>query len=131
KRKPSFRRAHRGSRPESRRSARQSPCMLRVAGHAERLEVVEMMGAAQGGVTAFAGFTVVDLQAVLDPGRAPGAQSGPAAGRALRRGMAAAHAAPAVALLGGPPRHRPPMVAPEIVRAGLSAPAPAPGGKNG
>ena len=92
--------------------------MLSVARHAERLEVVQVMGTAQGGVPALTSYTVVNFKAVLAARRAPGAEPGTAAGRTLGGNMAAADAAPSVTTFSRPARYGPPVIAPEVVAAG-------------
>ena len=105
--------------------------MLGVAWHAESLEVVQMMEATQRGVSTLAGHTMVDLKTVLAAPRAPGAERGSVAGRTLDGNVAAANAAPTVTTLSRLARHRPPVIAPEVVAASRGAPTPSSARKRG
>src|SRR5580704_12850379 len=91
--------------------------MFPVARDAQRLEVREMMGAAERAVLTEARNQVVDLQMIR-----PALFSG----HLLRRDVAAAHAAVLVAPLRRAPGLRPPVVVPKHGRAAVLAPGPAP-----
>lgn len=104
--------------------------MLLMAGHAERLQIVEVMRARELGVFAGARHDVVDLEPSDSLRCSPGAHRGEIAavrrmlrsGRPLRSGRTAASAAIAIAPFDGAARHRPPVIGPERLTTPVAAP---------
>jgi hypothetical protein len=106
-----------------------------VTGDTQRLEVVEVVHAAQRAVRSQSRLAMVDLEPVR---RLPGTPRPhrvfvrslarePDSRRALRRDVTAPAAAVFVAPLGGAPRLRPPVVVPKCVAAAVAAPGAAAG----
>jgi hypothetical protein len=134
-REVSERRRDRGNRaPRPRGGGR-----FAMARHAQRLEIFQVVQAAQGAVRPKRGLEVVDLEAVRRFAGPPDPHSGlvrSLAGEANARGPFRGHvptaaAAVLIAPLGCAPGLRPPVVVPKGVAAGIAAPGPPPRGQDG